>query len=296
MPLITLAGLVAAGKPLLDTKNVSQPDDSYTADLHSTRIYESLTGKSGLMSTANGNLDTDNFGRVFRLGAEHIMPEQASLARKDYMLESSALYGNGIGARSAPSWVTIGGTSIRWYQPYATTVSLLQWSLFVSHNNWQGAYRDASETKGHHKTRIEIRCVLDGEYIENSNRRFGENMFHPVAPGYRQNDSGIGPGRDEYDGSYNEDIKVTPFGGNPQYVWGEAHSAVPIDLHYPTALSKGFHEISVQCRMQSIGGEAVMVQNMGKNGRTNRFRGRGYFELTSKLCVGIRNARVLSLL
>jgi len=48
--------------------------------------------------------------------------------------------------------------------------------------------------------------------------------------------------------------------------------------------------------MQLAGGEAVYVQNIGTEKRSYTFRGRGYFNLTGKISLGIRNARVLALL
>ena len=41
---------------------------------HNQNIYDSLTGR-GIMSTANGDLDTNNLHANFKIRSEHIMPQ-----------------------------------------------------------------------------------------------------------------------------------------------------------------------------------------------------------------------------
>jgi len=256
----------------------------------------------GLMSFVNGSLSSTNFGQTdFRITSEHIMPEQAVMARMDGMRQTSVFYGNGIGQRTHGShteaWVTLPGATVRWYQPYATTLSMMHWDMFLSYNNWQGEYSDVTGNyalKGR-KTRIDLRCTLDDEYVSYSRRRLGENFFHPVSPGAPYNFNGIGPGTNFYLGYVPDTVKEHD-GGNPKYIWPEAHSAVPFSWHYPRALSKGFHEITLQARIQRISGQQVYVQNIGTESRSQTVKGRGYFELTAKICMGIRNARVISFL
>jgi hypothetical protein len=285
----------------------STPNEPYTTNIHRTpdsvTPVSETTNQDGLMSAANGTLNHLNLGTDdFRISAEHIMPEQAMLSRTDGLTETSAFYGNGIGQRStgtySESWVTLSGTSLRWYQPYATTLSLMHWDLFFSYNNWQGVYKDSRGLEAENpsrKTKIDLRCILDGEYVPYSKRRLAENLFHPVAPGYQDSKGAVGPGTNAYDGDFVPLTKAQE-GGNPKYIFPEAHSATQLSLHYPTALSKGFHEIAVQVRVGRIGGESVYVQNIGSESRDSDVRGRGYFELTAKLCLGIRNARVISFL
>ena len=306
MPKIKLNLPTQTGERILQ-HDYSSPYESYTRNIHSSpdtvSAVSETTNRDGLMSAANGTLNHLNLGTDdFRVGANHIMPEQAMLSRTDGLTSTASFYGNGIGQRSAgthsENWVTLSGTSLRWYQPYATTLSLMHWDLFFSYNNWQGNFKDSRDeriyAKGR-KTRIDIRCVLDGEYVPYSQRRLAENMFHPVAPGYQDSKGVVGPGMDAYDGGFEDETKKTE-GGNPKYIFGEAHSATQLSLHYPSALSKGFHEIAVQARVGRIEGESVYVQNIGSESRDSNFRGRGYFELVAKLSLGIRNARVVSFL
>jgi len=296
MASITLPPFPSSGQPLLDTVTESNPDDAYTASIH-RGVPILAASDDGLMSVSNGWLSASNLSSGFRVGAEHIMPEQAVVARSETMSSTSTIYANGVAVGGDEiHYFTLPGASLRWYQPYDVSFALMQWSLFTSFNCWRGVYKDKHNTKQQINTPIRLRCVLDGSAIEGTNRRIGQNMFHPVAPGHESVNEMIGPGTNFYDDYISRD-RAPPYpGGNPQYVFTEAHSAVPFDMHHGAALSRGYHEISVQCAMQLAEGEAVYVQNIGTEKRSYTFRGRGYFNLTGKISLGIRNARVLALL
>jgi hypothetical protein len=322
----------------------------YTTSIHNTRSLNPTTitdHNSGLMSTANGNLDTLNLDTRTTIKAQHIMPEQACLARMESMRSTNTVYGNSSGTldkhyesgadsasgtlrayNDTEQFFNLPGLSLRWYQPYDASAALLQWSFFVSFNSWIGRYKDAmgKKFKNGVYTTIRLRCVLDGEPLYHTERVLGENFFHPVSPGANNawSDSGDagtlwGPGFDEYDeyGFYSERLS----GGNPRYVSPEAHSALHFDLHHligtgtdasgkyvsTATLAKGYHEIGVQCSidaMQTKYGEMsgpVFLQNVGKatavdDSDSYEFKGRAHFNLTGKLSLGIRNARVMSFL
>ena len=326
MPKIKLAEFGADKTILSGSSGPGVIDDKYVRNIHldpysrplvTSTIVSEIGGVSadgtalpteaivadGLMSAANGRLSMGNLGRNnLLITSDHIMPEQAVLSRMEGLRETSVYFTIGIGVRAEGSsddnWITIPGASLRWYQPYATTVSLMHWDVFFSYNNWRGVYRDVTNSTARRgrKTKIEFRCTLDGDYISYSKRRLGENFFHPVSPGAFQNDDAVGPGLDKY-GDLELDEKTSqPIGGNPKYLFPEAHSAVPFSVHHAAALSKGFHEINIQVRMFQIGGNAVYLQNIGDEQRTGPVKGRGYFELTAKVAMGIRNARVISFL
>jgi hypothetical protein len=330
MPQIVLPDMVwRSGKPLLSSTNRTSVFDTYTGRIHMPRHVSLASGKQGLMSSINGELDTSNLGESsFRFSERHIMPEQASLARMGSVRDTGALYGGTLGSYQhddSDQWVTLAGTSVRWYQPYDATVAILQWSVFFSHNNWMGRYAvgarpgtgvverrtEAWGIRGvpshsvkwgnsfnyPDRTDIKLRCLLDGEYVSNSVRYISHNMFHPVSPGSEANTDHSGPGLEMYeDYSTTDDNAKYPLkGGNPKYVWSEAHSAVPFDIHHVTALSKGFHEITLQARFKgTYATQPVFVQNIGNRSRTKKVLGRGYFNLVPKLCLGIRNSRIVS--
>jgi hypothetical protein len=314
MPKIVLPVLPLNGQRLLDTKEFSNFNDSYPVS-----TYARLTSPdkdSGLMSSANGRLSSKNLHPNFELGPEHIQPEQASLARIGSVLDTSTIYGNGVAETVAETnYFTLPGCTVRWYQPFDTTVSLMQWSFFVSYNSWRGAYTDSEQE--HHSninTPIYLRCKLDDEVIDGTTRLLGQNMFHPLSPGApeRPTESGPGNGAEQYyrkkttselvasmavGGSF-DPLKRgdhSLYGGNPQYVESEAHTASHFDLHHMTNLSKGYHEIYLECSISLPEGASVFLQNKGSR-KQGFVHGRGYFNLVGKLSLGIRNARVLNLL
>lgn len=344
MPKVTLPPLPANGQGLLKTKSFSDISDPYTNSVYSSLELDDLD--SGLMSSLNGRLGVANLSEDFQLRDYHIQPEQASLARSDSMLSSSTIYGSGVQSNGQDkNYFTLPGCSVRWYQPYATSMSLMQWSFFFSYNVWRGIYRDLTgriHDRGVH-THIRFRCMLDDSEVPSSERILGQNMFHPVSPGARDKLDQTGPGIDSHQilikrenlrtdsadllkvlRPYNEHIAVNLYrksglmthhnfnqdapvptgakfssfgsrGGNPQYVASESHTATHMDLHHMAALSKGYHEISIQAAIEEPEGSGVFLQNVGSPLKSPN-QGRGYFNLVGKLSLGIRNARVLNLL
>ena len=306
MPRIELPPLPIESTPLLRSREVSDPTDPVVASIY--KQLDPSTPYEGLMSGSNGRLDTKNLDPNFRLGSEHIQHEQATLSRGDSMLDTSTIYGTGIANNTITSenetfseerFVNVPGCTLRWYQPYATSVSILQWSFFFSYNNWRGVYRDGSGREYYEgvNSTMKFRCVVNGSAVNASERVLGQNMFHPVSPAASEKSSAIGPGISLYpkdlDGG---DGESTPDrGGNPRYVQTEAHSAHYVDMHHVTPLDKGFNEISIQCATLLPQGAAVYLQNVGAF-RRSKFKMAGYFNLVGKLSFGIRNTRVLNFL
>ena len=312
MPLITLPRLPRSGENILRPSDSSDPLDPITESIH--HPLDLAGPEKGLMSGANGRLGSNNLSPDFLVGAEHVQKEQAMLSRSESMIESSTIYGTGLANNTRVAetndfagerFVTVPGCSIRWYQPYDTTASILQWSFFFSYNNWRGVYRDAFGTEHGEgvNTTMKIRCLLNGDPVTASERVIGQNMFHPVSPGASY-DGNKSPGLSLYrlgqDGptmsSYKSGVSDRALrGGNPRYVQTEAHSAHYVDLHHMTSLSKGYNEISIQCATLLPQGDVVYLQNVGAYKR-GVFKMRGFFNLVGKLSFGIRNARVLNFL
>ncbi len=317
MPKIMLPLLPGNGNPLLKTKSFSDVNDHYTLSTHAR--LDTPHKDSGLMSQTNGRLSYQNLDPDFVVEDYHIQPEQASLARVESMLTSSTVYGSGIPeTEDSLNFFALPGCSLRWYQPYATSVSLMQWSLFFSYNSWRGIYKDkdGNNHSGGVNSIIRLRCRLDNNVVTASTRTLGQNMFHPVSPGALDRVDQTGPGMavfDYYDEKYldpadhisfdryaridsDEPAKLLKYrGGNPRYIQTEAHTGRQLDLHHVAELSKGYHEISVECSIEAPDGEAVYLQNAGSR-RKSMVVNRGYFDLVGKLSLGIRNARVLNLL
>ena len=136
-----LPPLPGNGTPLLKEKSFSDVNDHYTLSTHAR--LDTPYKNSGLMSQTNGRLSYANLEPSFVVEDYHIQPEQASLARVESMLTSSTVYGSGIPeTENSLNFFALPGCSLRWYQPYATSVSLMHWSLFFSYNSWRGIYKD----------------------------------------------------------------------------------------------------------------------------------------------------------
>mgnify|MGYP003115217301 FL=1 len=320
MPKITLPPIPVQGSRLLTERRFSDVDEPYTVATHAR--LDTPQQDSGLMSQMNGRLTVDNLSENFVVEDYHIQPEQASLGRVESMLTSSTVYGSGIPqTQDADNFFALPGCSLKWYQPYATSMSLMQWSLFFSYNSWRGVYKDkdGENHSGGVNSLITLRCRLDDTIVPASTRTLGQNMFHPLSPGALDRDDQTGPGMSVFDffadkyfptvfGDFGVDYDrernidednpanfMNFRGGNPQYVQTEAHTGRQLDLHHMATLTKGYHQISIECSIQTPEGASVYLQNAGSP-RKSMIRNRGYFDLVGKLSLGIRNARVLNLL
>jgi len=198
VPKITLPRLPSNGDKLLSNGSTSDPGNPYTV-----ATYDGLEGdfdlgaEKGLMSTLNGRLNSDNLDPQLQIQSFHIQPEQASLARSDRMLPTATIYGNGVPEISGKTeFFTLPGCSVRWYQPYGTTATIMQWSLFLSYNVWRGVYKDmlGEVHSGGVTTAITLRCAFNGVPIQGSERKLGHNMFHPISPAALDRHDQTGPG------------------------------------------------------------------------------------------------------
>ena len=61
-------------------------------------------------------------------------------------------------------------------------------------------------------------------------------------------------------------------------------------------LTKGFHEVSMKCRIESTRAAEIFMKSAGSKAFDSEFQIFGYFFPTNNLSLGIRNARVLTLL
>lgn len=203
MPRIVLPRFLRPNESLLRNKNFSDP-----GDLYNEGIYDSGAGlpgpdigSRGVMSQINGRLGSENFNPSTQIRDYHIQPRQASLCGSEGMLGTATIYGDGVDASNDDtSYFTLPGCSFRWYQPFDTSVSLMQWSFFLSYNAWRGTYKDMNgetHAKGI-ETPIYIRCRLDDNVVTSSSRRLGQNFFHPQSPGAIDKDNQTGPGTNAF--------------------------------------------------------------------------------------------------
>ena len=109
-------------------------------DEHNKNVYTD-SNNEGIMSTANGELDSANLSPTFKVQSEHVHPEEATLVRQDSMRETVDCFQQAfarapantynLGTVPATLWVPVPGCSLRFYQPYTASFGLLSWSFFV---------------------------------------------------------------------------------------------------------------------------------------------------------------------
>lgn len=100
---------------------------------HNANIYSTTSGR-GIMSEPNGGLQVVNLDAAFTVRDEHIMPEEAVIARMDGSTIPMDVYNNAFGIRddTDPVYVPIAGLGERVYVPYNVNTMIWQWSFHVS--------------------------------------------------------------------------------------------------------------------------------------------------------------------
>jgi len=267
---------------------------------HTNNIH-SHSPQLGIMSEANGRLDSTNLAGDFTIDETHIMREQAALARAEGMRKTTSIYANGVptpdnekfDSTDPDKWFVVPGCSLRWYQPYDASATLIHWTVFMTTNRWSGWAADIEKDFWRVGPEAAIICAVDGSLVPSTRRYLPPSMFHPISPGgaYPGNNAVIEGGEDETV----EDDKEGPHSGNPRYVDSAGHASLHWDLSYLTdTVTKGFHELSVYCRIESVRSEPMWMQIIGRVGE--EMQNTGHFTLTNCVSFGIRGARVLTLL
>ena len=103
---------------------------------HNANIYSTSTGR-GILSEPNGGLQIANLDPSFQVRDEHVMPEEAVVARMDGSTTPMDVYSNAFGIReeeenTTTAYVPIAGLGQRVYVPYDVSALLWQWSFHVS--------------------------------------------------------------------------------------------------------------------------------------------------------------------
>ena len=97
-------------------------------DGHNGNVYSTTPGQ-GVVSEINGGLNT--FTSDFKIQKEHVWPEQATRARQESALESIDVFSDAFSETGDTIYRAVAGCAVRMYLPYASTLSLWQWSVFV---------------------------------------------------------------------------------------------------------------------------------------------------------------------
>lgn len=241
-------------------------------DEHNKNIY-TTSNNEGIMSTANGELDSANLSPVFTVQPEHIHPEETSILRQDSMQETVDCFQNAF-ARSpvdtyslstAPTslWVPVPGCSVRFYQPYAASYGLLSWSFFAS-----GYIPVVGEVSGSTWTTQDAPVVgvagfLDGSPILHSRRNL------PRTDGFVLN-------------------------GSPSYADTSAESRASLwfdQCHLIESVSKGYHDFQLMLFMDIIDASASEVR-FERNAESVD----AACQIFQRVSFGIRNAKVVTFL
>jgi len=100
---------------------------------HNANIYSTTSGE-GIFSEPNGGIGVVNLGASFSIKDEHVMSEEATMARMDSSVIATDIYNNAFGVRDDQdaSYVPIAGLSERVFFPYDMSTVIWQWSFFVA--------------------------------------------------------------------------------------------------------------------------------------------------------------------
>ena len=98
-------------------------------DGHNENVYSKNSGK-GIQSEANGGLTSFKTG--FEVQKEHIWPEEVVRVRQDAALETIDVFSEAHADSGDVVFRPVAGCSAKVYVPYAATLALWEWSVFIS--------------------------------------------------------------------------------------------------------------------------------------------------------------------
>lgn len=130
---------------------------------HNANIFSTTAGQ-GVMSEPNGGLEQANLDATFAVRDEHVMSEEAVMARAESLTTPMDIYNNAFAQREEddPTFVPIGGLCQRVYVPYDVSAMVWQWSFFVS--VWRPFVVKSSEDTlfGADVPQVAVRVFIDG--------------------------------------------------------------------------------------------------------------------------------------
>lgn len=116
------------------TPATTYPDGSViSVNGHNANVYSTTAGQ-GIFSEPNGGLGAANLSPSFKIVDEHVMPEEAVMARMDSSTFPMDIFNNAFGTRTDQSetYVAVAGLTERVYLPYDMSAVIWQWSFFAS--------------------------------------------------------------------------------------------------------------------------------------------------------------------
>ena len=281
-------------------------------DSYNRLIYDATTASNGIMSEANGGLDSNNLNPNFKAQPEHIQPEAMVIGRQeesrvrvdcfsdlfakagtdstDPVTSDTMTYAEATG----DYWVAVPGCALRFWQPYDATVALWQWSMFfhparmlmlrqyvdgepVEEFNDRGVENSWYDRKATCDMGLAVK--IDGTLIEHSRRRTQVGLIS------RDNNSSLSA---SYDG-----FMSRAYGGRTAQWWDMQHMSTP--------LAAGWHDLQLVVYMErflrtSATQTIVPIRNGVSMAADTPSGGRILAQLFARCTFGVRNARVLTLL
>lgn len=194
---------------------------------HNENVFSTTAGK-GIMSEPNGNLQQANLVGGFTVRDEHVMSEEAVIARQDSSTFTFDIYNNVFGQREdeEQTYVAIGGLSQRVYIPFDCDALLWQWSFFIA--PWRPYYAEQTgdDTGNQDIPDLFIRVYFDG--VENSAFRRSTAVSADIAKDTKYGLKGSAQSNVNYE--------------NVTAMWYDISKLV-------TPVAKGFHDVSVRIYM-----------------------------------------------
>jgi hypothetical protein len=128
---------------------------------HNANVFSTTTGQ-GIMSEPNGNLGIANLDPAFVVRDEHIMSEEAVMAKAETMTMPMDIYSNAFGIKNdtGQAYVPIGGLCQRVYIPFAASAVLWQWSFFAA--CFRPAITYDGDTQDSRLVELAMKLYIDG--------------------------------------------------------------------------------------------------------------------------------------
>ena len=256
-------------------------DTAYTdgqplnVDRHNLNLYNAENPTRGILTRLNGAIDESDLAPGFRANRSHIWPGQVFRAEQAFMIRPLEIFSEAYedGDLNNVEYHPIVGASMRFYVPYNCSAAVLNVEAFMSPFR---TFR-IKAFGGKRKYYMSTALYFDGDFVNGSLRKQPFTNLLYVRGAYENMTTGTFPGTH------------TSVGGllNFEPQWG-----LPMSMHYIRhPITKGFHDIHLAARIESptlsgrdfgwITGTRSVIQRV---------------TLGQRLFVGIRNARVLTIL
>lgn len=268
----------------INVSYVYQDGQTFIPDSHNENIYDgSQPTSDGIMSTANGGLDTANLRSTFQVQPEHVQTEQVTITRSegtrtridcfaDVFSKSEGAAARSVDDATLPFWSAVPGFGIRFYQPYDASTVLWQWSMYLL--PMRITILDQDDVGTHsaigvkENSEIGIAALLDGSLLKHTRRLTKVKLIARDPKEHKGFESGA-------------------YGGRTADWWDMHHLAQNV--------SRGWHDLQLMVYMERFQNHnSYQIYTPYRNGKA--YSNFGKIRLSGLITFGIRNARVLTLL